>query len=127
MFCINCGGQLPEDARFCRRCGKAQTINAQPAVFHPISWEYKDVNVSLNLKWNGSASLPGRIYNTADQLILQKLQNESKDGWQSEGPTDFMSLRRAGKTYEKCNGPLGFMGIGTGTIQSVIVRLKRLI
>ena len=31
MFCIHCGKQLPDDARFCPACGQGQETDAQPA------------------------------------------------------------------------------------------------
>ena len=50
MFCINCGVQLPDDARFCMKCGKAQ----QPVPDAPTptpargGWEYREFSVELD-------------------------------------------------------------------------------
>ena len=30
MFCMNCGKELPDDARFCLQCGRPQTADAGP-------------------------------------------------------------------------------------------------
>jgi hypothetical protein len=37
MFCINCGYQLPEDARFCQKCGKPQPGAINEEVQKPVS------------------------------------------------------------------------------------------
>jgi len=39
MFCMNCGTQLPDDAKFCLKCGKQMGAIAQPAPAPKVSAE----------------------------------------------------------------------------------------
>jgi hypothetical protein len=55
MYCSNCGTQLSDDANFCYKCGKPQSVTSSPKVSQSdqsIEWEY----------WTWEAGIPSGIY-----------------------------------------------------------------
>jgi hypothetical protein len=123
MFCVNCGTQLPDDANFCLKCGKAQANGTHTNVNNSIRWDYKDILIPLNLSYGGGAwQPPAKVCSEPDRIILQSLQKEVSQGWSAAEPTDLMTLRHARKTVE-----INTWLTSTTKIISVSIRLKRMV
>lgn len=55
MFCINCGQQLPADAKFCPKCGKLQDGSARVA---EPAWEICEIHN----EWVDNQLIGGRVF-----------------------------------------------------------------
>jgi hypothetical protein len=122
MFCSNCGTQLPDNANYCLKCGKPQVKGAQASISHVVRWEYKDVDVPVDLRW-GSGNPPTKVYDEANKAILQSLQKESSQGWAAEGSTDVRDLLRDNRTnpHYKCTW------LGAQSVDAITIRFKRMV
>ncbi len=91
MFCINCGTELPENARFCRSCGAPQTMDAgagfqQPQAAAPVMPQRQAPTGALLLeagkmtRYNGDKAV-GVVTGTGDLYIYDdRLEFYKKTG-----------------------------------------------
>ena len=76
--------------------------------------------------------LKPRLYNEvvqrADSIILARLQQEGREGWQAEGPTDFRTLDQLKLVQKRKRIVLALTaGSERVTYEQVTIRLKRLV
>ncbi len=128
VYCSQCGREHPDDANFCMMCGKAFKATSMPTTSpSPLfRWEYKDLVVPLNFtEQNHGGFVAPQAAPRANEIILPCLQRAGQEGWQTDGPTDFVELYRAGHVNHKETE--GFLGIESMTFISATIRLKRLV
>ncbi len=129
IYCPQCGREHPDDANFCMKCGKPLKGGATPITQSSpqLQWEYRDHVVPLNFTDNGDGGfIAGHAAPYANQTILSYLQQAGQDGWQTDGPTDFVELYYAHRVNLKDNK--NFLGdIKSQTFFSATLRLKRLV
>ena len=88
MFCMKCGTQLPEEARFCIKCGNAvQMIPAEPAVNKPVQTVVPAAAQPMKTEY-------GTVFDTADGLPFElqtpvyrqmpQPQSQPQQQWQSQ-------------------------------------------
>lgn len=150
MFCSNCGTAIPTEARFCANCGTAVAANKVATTTGGISWEYKDLEIPLNIEFNLPVlqdqnfvwSQLTETEHQCERIILNHLQLAGKDGWQADEPTDFKTLFRAKRIIRHQTnkaakaagtaasvlllGPFAtLLGKSEGVYESVTIRMKR--
>jgi hypothetical protein len=92
LFCPQCGTQHADGANFCANCGyELRNRPAEPAR-QPFNWEYKDIKIPLNVEVKFRPDIE-----KAQGIVLGRLQEEGKHGWQAEGPTNLEDLERSGQ------------------------------
>ena len=111
MFCINCGTQLQEDAKFCQKCGRPQQAAPDVQKTKPESgrWEIKEFNEDISghptfmpNPQPGDGILDERAMvrgmrshiDAAVERLLSRLTNE---GWEPTEPTDAGRLALANR------------------------------
>jgi hypothetical protein len=114
LYCSNCGKQLPNDAKFCPNCG---------TTLSPSKVEYKDINIPINLVWSGWANeIPQSKRREFESIILERIKEEGKQGWQPFHPCDYDYLLQTDKLIQTT--PI-FLGVGSFKLKSANIRLRR--
>lgn len=102
MFCPKCGSQRPDGDDFCAKCGASLRDAASAQASRPMKWEYKDVLVKCESKHSDD------VIPNLNRALVQCLNDEGRDGWQPEGPTDATYLRQtkspSGKPFQGACG-----------------------
>lgn len=133
IYCSKCGKQHPDDANFCMKCGQPFNTGGQLSKSKPMHWEYKDITIrfprdgftdindSKLKQYNGVVQL-------ADPIILAQLQQEGRNGWQAEGPTEFRTLDQLKLVQKRKRIVLALTASSERTTyEQVTIRLKRLV
>ncbi len=132
IYCFKCGKQHPDDANFCMGCGQPLKGGGSPQAT-PRRWEYKDLIIRFPREgFTDIYELKPKFYNPvvqlADALILAQLQQEGRNGWQAEGPTDFRTLDQLKLVQKRSRIVLALTsGSERVTYEQVTIRLKRLV
>jgi zinc-ribbon domain len=133
IYCSKCGKQHPDDAKFCMGCGQPLKAGVQSLQTRPAHWEYKDITIRFPREgFTDIYELKSRLYNEvvqrADSIILARLQQEGREGWQAEGPTDFRTLDQLKLVQKRKRIVLALTaGSERVTYEQVTIRLKRLV
>lgn len=133
IYCSKCGKQHPDDANFCMGCGQPFNARTQSSQATPRHWEYKDIIVRFPKDgFTDINDSKPRLYNEvvrlADPIILAQLQQEGRQGWQAEGPTDFRTLDQLNLVQKRKRVVLALTASAERTTyQQVTIRLKRLV
>ena len=124
IYCSADGTQHPDEANYCMKCGQPLRAGVARATQRPMQWEYKDLDVPLNLKLDhGHSEASASFQQAFNGAVLSALQRAGHDGWQADGPTDFHSLSAAGAIPWRTEG-MWYPGI---RYLSATIRLKRLV
>ena len=125
--------QHPAGANFCMGCGQPLNTGSQSFQARPAHWEYNDITILFPKEgFTDIYELKPRLYNEvvqrADSIILARLQQEGREGWQAEGPTDFRTLDQLNLVQKRKRIVLALTaGSERVTYQQVTIRLKRLV
>lgn len=116
MACLARGAPHPAGARFCPQCGAALGAGASA---RPAEVQYRDLLIPLDL-----AALDLFTGGTAafDRVVEAELrQAYESGGWVADEPTDFASLRQAGRLMGGIVRDFG----GRSDFTGVTIRLRR--
>ena len=133
IYCSKCGKQHPDDAQFCMGCGQPLNAGAQSFQAKPAHWEYQDITIQFPREgFTNIYELKSRLYDEvvqrADSIILARLQQEGREGWQAEGLTDFRTLDQLKLVQKRKRIVLALTaGSERVTYEQVTIRLKRLV
>jgi zinc-ribbon domain len=127
IYCMSCGAELPEEARYCWKCGAPQqAADATPASAAQPRWEYTDIVVPLDFAIK--PNLVRQPFQDAAPLIntrvYQALSAAAQDGWQPETPTDAASLMQLNRIRQVAI-PDAIGGWKEVRYLSAIVRVRR--
>ena len=132
IYCSKCGRQHPDDASFCMGCGQSLKPGAQSPQAITRRWEYKDIKIQFPRDGftNIQSDVPKRydkVVKLANQIILAHIQQEGNDGWQADGPTDFITLDNLGLVEKRERFSFALTLTATRTnYEYATIRLKRL-
>ncbi len=97
-YCPYCGAQHSDHYLYCPKTGRPlheeATLPPEAAVppARPvIRWEYKDAVFPLDVT-HKDGEYTSEVVKRIEQFILQALQAEGADGWQTDEPADFHAL-----------------------------------
>ncbi len=113
-------------------CGQPLQAGEQALQAVPKHWEYKDITIRFPKEGFSSinAHNPRRydeVVRLADPIILAHLQQEGRQGWQAEGPTDFRTLDRLKLVQKRSKIVLALTASSERfTYEQVTIRLRRL-
>ena len=132
IYCSKCGKQHPDDANFCMGCGQPLKAGSSSSATTSRHWEYKDIVIQFpkdrfsNIHYDNHRQY-NEVVQLADSLILARLQQEGKQGWQADGPTDFRTLDQLKLVQKRMKVVLALtMNAERATYEQVTIRLKRL-
>jgi hypothetical protein len=106
MYCTACGQELPDEARFCWRCGTpvsaGRSAGAAPSQDEE-GWVYQDFKATFPLNatpWYSLATprppayshLPVPALRLIDRVVASLVSRMRKDGWEPAEPTGAISL-----------------------------------
>ena len=117
----------PTSSSSARRRGKpcVGEPTPPPPVQRPMRWEYKDLTIPLNLKFDHGVSDNGPEAQQAfNRIVLRGLQQVGQEGWQAEGPTDFKYLMKQQDAVTWRTEGHFYPGV---RYLAVTIRLKRLV
>jgi len=127
IYCMNCGTELPDEARYCWKCGRPQqAVDATPSSVAQSRWEYSDIVVPLDFAIKPSL-MRQPLQDAApviDARVYQALRDAAKDGWQPESPTDAASLMQLNRIRQVAI-PDAIGGWKEVRYLSAIVRVRR--
>jgi hypothetical protein len=127
IYCMSCGAELPEAARYCWRCGTPQqAADATPSSVAQPRWEYTDIVVPLDFAIK--PNLVRQPFQDAAPLInarvYQVLSAAAQDGWQPESSADAASLMQLNRIRQVAI-PDAIGGWKEVRYLSAIVRVRR--
>lgn len=133
VYCSKCGKQHPDDANFCMGCGQSLKAGGHSPSAMRSQWEYKDVIIQFPRDKFRDINVDNHkqyqeVVRLADTMILARIQQEGKQGWQPEGSTDFRTLDQLDIIQKRKRVVLALtMNAERVTYEQVTIRLKRLV
>jgi hypothetical protein len=124
MFCTRCGTEHPETANFCMNCGtpfRGAAAVAPAPTPRPTQFEFRDLTIPLEASSRVFLEYPEEARQRFREFMKEHLDREAGEGWEPAEPTDFDSLKAAGRIEEMRHRRFGHLTV----YNSVTVRLKR--
>jgi hypothetical protein len=122
MFCARCGTEHPDTANFCMNCGiPFRGAGALAAGPRPTQWEYRELTIPLEASSRVFIEYPEEARQRFVEFMKEHLDRAAGEGWEPAEPTDFDSLKAAGRIEEIRHRRFGHLTV----YNSVTVRLKR--
>jgi hypothetical protein len=123
VYCPACEIDYPEGSNFCASCGRPLHRGAVGALPPRLRWEYKDLVIPLEANSRVFWEFPEESRARFTEVVTEHLTRAGLEGWLPDEPTDFDSLRGAGRLEETRHRRFGHITV----YATVSVRLKRVV
>jgi hypothetical protein len=124
MFCPRCGTEHPETANFCMNCGtpfRGAGAAGSAAPSRHVQYESRDLVIPFEASSRVFIEFPEDARQRFREFMKEHLDREAGEGWEPAEPTDFDSLKAAGRIAEMRHRRFGHLTV----YNSITVRLRR--